>query len=71
MDLGAPSAEAEEDGGDEAEQEMQEAEEDDMVEFPVKDDEDMETDGRRTVAFEEFEDLDAEEEDRQWVSHAV
>lgn len=61
--------EGEEDGGDEAQEGIQEAEEDDMVEFPVKDDEDMETDGRRTVAFEEFEDLDAEEEDRQWVSH--
>jgi len=43
--------------------EMEEAEED-MVEMPAEDDDDadMETDGRRSVAFQE---LDIEEEDRQ------
>lgn len=57
--------EDEEDGGDEEADEREEEmedEEEEMVDFPVKDDDDMETDGRKSVA---FQDLDAEEEDRQ------
>ena len=55
----------EEDHDDDEEEDGQEmVEEEEMVEFPIKDDEDMETDGRKSVA---FQDLDAEEEDRQYV----
>lgn len=45
------------------EEEMQEEEE--MIEMPMKDEEDMETDGRKSVT---FEDLDMEEEGRQYVT---
>ena len=53
-----------EEGASDAPEETQE-EPEEMVELLTKDDDEMETDGRRTVAFEEFEELDAEEEDRQ------
>ena len=49
------------DGEGNGEVEMDEVEEEEMVELPVEDTE-METDGRRSVA---FQDLDAEEEERQ------
>lgn len=54
--------EGEEGEADGVEEEMQEEEE--MVEMPMKDEEDMETDGRKSVT---FEDLDMEEEGRQYV----
>ena len=53
-----------EEGEGDAQEELQD-EPEEMVELLTKDDDEMETDGRRTVAFEEFEELDAEEEDRQ------
>ena len=56
--------EDDEEGEGDAEEELQD-EPEEMVELLTKDDDEMETDGRRTVAFEEFEELDAEEEDRQ------
>lgn len=62
----------EEDGGDEEEHEgedqgeveMQDVDEEEMVELKEEDN-DLETDGRRSVA---FQDLDMEEEDRQCVT---
>ena len=51
--------------GDEEMQEMEEEEEEEMVELP---DQEMETESRRSVA---FHDLDAEEEDRQYVANVV
>lgn len=49
---------------EEGEMEMEDTEAEEMVELPVKDveDADMETDGRRSIA---FQDLDLDEEDRQ------
>lgn len=40
-------------------------EEEEMVEIEEGEDTEMATDGRRSVAFQDYEDLDAEEEDRQ------
>lgn len=56
--------EGEGEGGEREEVEMEDGEEEEMVNMPVKeeDDADMETDGRRSVV---FQDLDVDEEDRQ------
>lgn len=59
---GDDEEEGEGENGEEREVQMEEEEE--MVEMPVNDDEDMETDGRKSVA---FEDLDMEEEKLQYV----
>ena len=53
---------------------MEDAEEqEEMVEMPVHDEDDSEmvTDGRRSVHFQDFEDLDMEEEENQCVQAAV
>lgn len=53
----------EEDGDEEVMEDAAE-EEEEMVELPDEDTE-MATDGRKSVAFQDFEELDDEEEDRQ------
>lgn len=57
--------EGDEEAGDEAVMDEVE-EEEEMVD--LAEDTEMATDGRKSVAFEDFEDLDMEEEDRQYVN---
>ena len=61
------SDEEDNEDGEGREEEMGEVEEEEMVEMPVQDEDDTEmaTDGRRSVHFQDFEDLDMEEEENQ------